>query len=211
MDPDYLKRYRGPVGFDIETTGWKPSGRITAMTAKPVMMSFATEEKAWVIYDEDFEAYKGWLESPNHTKVGHNVFGFDFPACTNVGITVRGLVDTLPASRLLDPSKKAGHGLKEWGKRLGYEMDSFNNTLETVWYSKDKSYKKDSVKDGFNYYSGVPFVEFDYSRKKKHDITEIIAMGGVYRERLEHYSRLDAVIALKLYKYLMRKLEAVSW
>lgn len=75
--------------------------------------------------------------------VGHNIVGFDLPVlslfglldytvgypdqpCTLFGKEVE-ITDTLIWSKLLDPDRRGGHSLEEWGKRLGNFKKHFDD------------------------------------------------------------------------------------
>ena len=55
--------------------------------------------------------------------VAHNGIGFDYPVMSKLwGVDWSGyeLMDSLVLSRLANPSREAGHSLRQWGERLGF-------------------------------------------------------------------------------------------
>lgn len=75
--------------------------------------------------------------------IGHNIIGFDFPVlklsgildytvaypdkkCTIFGNEVE-ITDTLIWSKLLNPDRRGGHSLAEWGRRLGNKKQNFHS------------------------------------------------------------------------------------
>lgn len=80
---------------------------------------------------------------PYDELIGHNIVGFDFPVLSLLGLmdyrigyfgepcTVNGkeveISDTLIWSKILNPDRKGGHSLDEWGKRLGNHKQHFTD------------------------------------------------------------------------------------
>ena len=55
--------------------------------------------------------------------VAHNGIGFDYPVMSklwDVDWSGYELMDSLVLSRLANPSREAGHSLRQWGERLGF-------------------------------------------------------------------------------------------
>jgi len=80
---------------------------------------------------------------PYDELIGHNIVGFDFPVLSLMGLldykvgyvgqscTVNGktveITDTLIWSKLLNPDRRGGHSLDDWGKRLGNYKQHFTD------------------------------------------------------------------------------------
>ena len=66
--------------------------------------------------------------------VGHNVVDFDVPALIKLGgkLPPKYIFDTIVLSRLLDPDRPTGHGLKAWGKELGVLKGDYGEQ-EEAW------------------------------------------------------------------------------
>ena len=64
--------------------------------------------------------------------IGHNIINYDIPwirKLCGVDLSDKKLVDTLIISRLFNPVREGGHGLKQWGEAIGYskvEYDDFS-------------------------------------------------------------------------------------
>lgn len=97
--------------LDIETDGLKPTTVWCCATNL-----FGT------VYDA--ETFKTQLsEHAVENIVAHNGIGFDYPVMSKlwgVDWSSYKLYDTLVLSRLADPSREAGHSLRQWGERLGF-------------------------------------------------------------------------------------------
>jgi DNA polymerase-1 len=86
--------------------------------------------------------------APKVTKwIAHNGVGFDNKVVEKLWgykIPLSKTVDTLVLSRLFDPTRKGGHRLEDWGKRLGEYKGEFNDWSQ---YSEEmKEYCKQDVK-----------------------------------------------------------------
>ena len=94
--------------------------------------------------DNLIQAFKPWLESSRHPKVGHNIISADAHVLRNHGIVLRGVVaDTLRKSRMAYNSKDIKHGLKPTMLReLGYEMSDLSAIDTRPARCKPKTYKK---------------------------------------------------------------------
>jgi len=97
--------------LDIETDGLDPS-------------------KIWCcatnLFDTvyDAETFKAQLAAQDVQRiVAHNGIGFDYPVMSklwDVDWSGYELMDSLVLSRLANPSREAGHSLRQWGARLGF-------------------------------------------------------------------------------------------
>ena len=112
--------------FDIETDDLDAK-KIWCIVAKDVV----TEQLYTYGPDQIEEGCK--LLCSADELIGHNIIGFDLPVLSDLtsfktlGVGQK-IVDTLVLSRLFDPVREAGHGLKAWGYKLGsskIEFDSF--------------------------------------------------------------------------------------
>jgi len=102
-------------------------------------------KKIWCIVAKDLVTEQLYTYGPDQIEegckllcsadelIGHNIIGFDLPVLRDLtrfktlGVGQK-IVDTLVLSRLFDPVREAGHGLKAWGYKLGsskIEFDSF--------------------------------------------------------------------------------------
>ena len=126
------------VVFDIETDGLNPTA-IHLMVAKEVGVKgnyIIRGPKAFAKF------------APKVTKwIAHNGVGFDNKVVEKLWgykIPLSKTVDTLVLSRLFDPTRKGGHRLEDWGKRLGEYKGEFNDWSQ---YSEEmKEYCKQDVK-----------------------------------------------------------------
>lgn len=126
------------VVFDIETDGLNPTA-IHVMVAKEVGVKgnyIIRGPKAFAKF------------APKVTKwIAHNGVGFDNKVVEKLWgykIPLSKTVDTLVLSRLFDPTRKGGHRLEDWGKRLGEYKGEFNDWSQ---YSEEmKEYCKQDVK-----------------------------------------------------------------
>ena len=126
------------VVFDIETDGLNPTV-IHVMVAKEVGVKgnyIIRGPKAFAKF------------APKVTKwIAHNGVGFDNKVVEKLWgykIPLSKTVDTLVLSRLFDPTRKGGHRLEDWGKRLGEYKGEFNDWSQ---YSEEmKEYCKQDVK-----------------------------------------------------------------
>jgi len=126
------------VVFDIETDSLNPTV-IHVMVAKEVGVKgnyIIRGPKAFAKF------------APKVSKwIAHNGVGFDNKVVEKLWgykIPLSKTVDTLVLSRLFDPTRKGGHRLEDWGKRLGEYKGEFNDWSQ---YSEEmKEYCKQDVK-----------------------------------------------------------------
>jgi hypothetical protein len=118
--------------FDIETDDLKAT-RIWCIVAKDV-----DTEQVYTFGPDQIEEGCDLLCSADEL-IGHNIIGFDLPVLRDLtrfrtlGAGQK-IVDTLVLSRLFDPVREAGHGLKAWGYKLEsgkIEFDSFGEGFST--------------------------------------------------------------------------------
>ena len=126
------------VVFDIETDGLDPTV-IHVLVAKEVGVKgnyIIRGPKAFAKF------------APKVSKwIAHNGVGFDNKVVEKLWgykIPLSKTVDTLVLSRLFDPTRKGGHSLESWGKRLDEYKGEFNDWSQ---YSEEmKEYCKQDVK-----------------------------------------------------------------
>jgi len=118
--------------FDIETDDLNAT-RIWCIVAKDV-----DTEQVYTFGPDQIEEGCELLCSADEL-IGHNIIGFDLPVLRDLtrfrtlGAGQK-IVDTLVLSRLFDPVREAGHGLKAWGYKLEsgkIEFDSFGEGFST--------------------------------------------------------------------------------
>lgn len=82
---------------------------------------------------DQFDEYIKYLSEAD-VIVGHNVVDFDIAALIKLGGDLRpkAVFDTLVLSRMLDPDRPQGHGLKAWGKFLGILKGEYGEE-EDAW------------------------------------------------------------------------------
>ena len=137
-----LQRYRGPVGFDCETTGVDPTkegvchrGRIYCWSLAVVTsrsrdirgIGSVAHSLSYYIAGKLLPLFGSFLETA--PLVGHNIHGFDRHMLANHGIFARNIAaDTARMFRLYNPDKTAAGKLKPlchyW---LGFHQPSFDS------------------------------------------------------------------------------------
>ena len=119
------------IVIDIETNGLKPD-KIWCIAAKPLgeaVVSFGPNKiKEGIDYLNKADSL-----------IGHNIIGFDIPVISKLhGIDLsktKVIKDTLVMSRLFNPVRENGHGLKTWGYRVNIlkkdhdEWDRFSKEM----------------------------------------------------------------------------------
>ena len=100
--------------------------------------------KVWCIVAKDIDSDQVYTYGPSQIDegcellsdadelIGHNIIGFDIPVLkdlTRFKTLGEGqkIVDTLVLSRLFDPVREAGHGLKSWGYKLSSNKIEFKD------------------------------------------------------------------------------------
>jgi len=119
------------IVIDIETNGLKPD-KIWCIAAKPLgeaVVSFGPNKiKEGIDYLNKADSL-----------IGHNIIGFDIPVISKLhGVDLsktKVIKDTLVMSRLFNPVRENGHGLKTWGYRVNIlkkdhdEWDRFSKEM----------------------------------------------------------------------------------
>jgi DNA polymerase I-like protein with 3'-5' exonuclease and polymerase domains len=73
--------------------------------------------------------------------IAHNGIGFDFRvlnSCWKTRIGLKNVFDTLIVSRLLDPSREAGHSLEAWGQTLGFHKIDYSAVWQWMMDRKEE-------------------------------------------------------------------------
>jgi len=126
------------VVFDIETDSLNPTV-IHVMVAKEVGVKGNYVIRGPKAFAKFAPKVSKWI--------AHNGVGFDNKVVEKLWgykIPLSKTVDTLVLSRLFDPTRKGGHRLEDWGKRLGEYKGEFNDWSQ---YSEEmKEYCKQDVK-----------------------------------------------------------------
>lgn len=122
----------GRVVFDIEADGFLyQATRIWCVA----LQNADTGEKEFYEPDSIGEAIASLRDA--ECLIGHNIIGYDLPCIWKLHGTwdsVPLIVDTLTISRALYPERYGGHGLEDWGVRLGYPKIEFDQWDQ---YSKE--------------------------------------------------------------------------
>ena len=120
--------------FDLEADGLDPT-QIWCVCAKRL-----GDVEVYTFTDADL--FKAYLEDVTEV-IGHNIIGYDVPVLERLwGIDFSGkkITDTLVMSRLSEPSKLGGHGLKKWGEYLHCDKGDYDDwsrlTPEMISYCK---------------------------------------------------------------------------
>jgi hypothetical protein len=232
---------RAVVGLDFETTGCDPSKESPVGNARVWCMTVAwgqpTEQtpspfKTAFVPRAHLERFRCWLENPEWLKVGTNLFGFDRHALKNEGLELRGIhACTSAMSRLLDPGKNAGHGLKAWGERLGYRIRGYKETSTVAvpgdeWtqyrfthltclgcgrrYEKRRKWCKECRPreqlhdDGYR-------VRGNYVSFVQKELPELWADYPDRRAQIVEYACTDPAMSLDVFHRLKDKLVSVRW
>lgn len=104
--------------------------------------------------------------------VGHNIIDFDCPALKKLNkvLDTKHVFDTIVLSRLLEPDRIQGHGLKPWGKALGILKGDYGEQ-EDAWdeFSEEMyEYCEQDVAVTFELYKHLcDKAEFDYLNPPK--------------------------------------------
>lgn len=76
------------------------------------------------------EEFLAWIDDNEPIFVGHNFLAYDAPVLNRLWgtkIGTRIIIDTFVLSQLYSPALKGGHGLGDWGERLGNAKLSFHD------------------------------------------------------------------------------------
>lgn len=114
--------------FDIEADGLNPT-KIFCIVA----MDVDTKD---VFTFDNTQLQEGYDMLMSATKlIGHNIIGYDIPAVeriAGVDLSKSKAVDTLVLSRLFKPTREGGHGLENWGYRIGFNKGTYGEQ-EDAW------------------------------------------------------------------------------
>ena len=120
--------------FDIEADGLTPT-QVWCVCAK-----YLGTDKVSVFTDAD--TFNAFIKDANEI-IGHNIIGYDVPVLERlwgIDFSTYKLTDTLVLSRLSEPSKLGGHGLKKWGEYLHFPKGEYEDwsrlTPEMIEYCK---------------------------------------------------------------------------
>ena len=121
--------------FDLEADGLDPT-QIWVVCAHKL----GSPTEPFVFKDADM--FQEYVDSVDEV-IGHNIIGYDVPVLERLwGIDFSGkkITDTLVMSRLSEPSKLGGHGLKKWGEYLNFPKGDHDDwtrlTPEMITYCK---------------------------------------------------------------------------
>ena len=110
--------------FDIETDGITDVSVIWCISAVDLDSSAVYEFGP----DQIDEGVK--LLQQADKLIGHNIICYDIPwikKLCGVDLSDKKLVDTLIISRLFNPVREGGHGLKQWGEAVGFAKSGFDD------------------------------------------------------------------------------------
>lgn len=82
------------------------------------------------LYFRHKEGFNEWLKEKSRILVGHNFLAYDAPVLNRLWasrISASQVIDTFVLSQMYSPSLKGGHGLDDWGVRLGNAKLSFTD------------------------------------------------------------------------------------
>lgn len=210
-----------PVGYDVETTGCDPEEESPVERAQVWCHSFAWGEArdlsqtgpsdfftAWCPHE--FAApLKGWLENPTCTKVCTNGDGYERHALANHGIDFHGMVAcTASMSRLLDPSRNGGHGLKPWGEKLGYTVYTYE---EIVGVARQGGQQKARLLKNKRTKQYEQVYDYTVVHWDEPDMQWLWANKPERRASIIKYSVQDAAMSLDAYWVLLDKLLKLRW
>lgn len=158
-----------------------------------------------------YEQIKAFFERTRGSiYVGHNILKFDAPVINRlggVGLTVNKIIDTLVLCMLYHPSMPGGHSLGEWGTRIGYLKDHFNDW--THLSEEMLTYCKQDVKVTAELFRRIVKVlnKIGFSEKTcyiQHHITSIL-----HRQQLNGF-KFDGQRAMLLYQQLRKREEELQ-
>lgn len=217
---DYSLSTGLPIGLDTETTSCDPKkeGPVGKAELWCLTLAWRTGQDIRRAFVPREYVYRLglWLGDAKAPKVGTNIFGYDRHVIWNLGMECRGIVgDTLRMSRLLDPSKTAGHDLKTWGERLGWETIPYSAIAGRPAHGKPKTYKRDRVVN----VEGVPTIYTAGSDVYpiKWGTTEYVPLQELWeqyperRELILDYATQDAAMSLDVYEHLREEMERRKW
>jgi hypothetical protein len=211
------------VGIDTETVGCDPSKESPVGTARlwctTLAWRSATGRSTAFVPRRFTYRLAGWLESPGAKKVGTNIYGYESHVFRNMGIELRGIHgDTVDMSRLIDPremiDEHGGHGLKPWGKRMGFDVVEYKQLFRRRKPGRLAYYKRDSVtvKDGVTVHH-VANAEHQILLKQWETmpIDEAWKLYPQRREQIIKYAVQDAEMSLEAFMLLRQRLYEVTF
>ena len=205
---------------DTETLGCNPKEESPIHKAELWCMTVAWEEdeevKTKFVLRRDMGLWRDWLQSPRIQKIGSNILTYDKHVFANMDINLQGVVgDTILMSRLLNPSQQAGHSLKQWGERLGFQVTSFKELVSRPRHSLGTLYKKRrSVKKPWptEYYPDTQVYNIHWLGKPEEMQLDYVWKNYPSRRtKIKEYAVQDAVMSLRVYEHLKQLLEKTSW
>ena len=140
--------------------------------------------------------------------IGHNIINYDIPwirKLCGVDLSDKKLVDTLIISRLFNPVREGGHGLKQWGEAIGYskvEYDDFSGFDEGML----KRCTGDVILNKKVYYE-LPKEAAGFS-KQSIDIENTVA--SILKEQEDHGFLLDQKAGTILLAELQEEMDKVT-
>jgi DNA polymerase I-like protein with 3'-5' exonuclease and polymerase domains len=205
-----------PVAVDTETVRCNPKKESPVGRAELFCMTTAYRAgldtiNAAYVPGRFLSYFKEWLED-DYEKCGSGIMDYDYHVFANLGVHLRNVVgDTRRMSQLLNPSKMFGHGLKQWGERLGFTSHPFS-TLQRQVASKGKprTYKRDN--DALGRVAGAEFQDIDLSKfTTTLELDEIWRDYPQRRQMIMDYAIQDPVMSLVVFEHLVTKLKQVNW
>lgn len=174
------------VAFDAETVGINPKKRNEtpwSSNARVIVASAATDEHTIVLHPEDLKEFSRLVRGK--TVVGHNLFCYDFPVLSHIGVSFDGcnIVDTLGVARLVHAGSDKKLGLKSLAAEIGIEMEDYQDVFRVPSIRKD----------------GTP------GRLTDAKLEDVIRHGHPLRQKLLDYAGLDAKANLVLYHDMREK------
>lgn len=218
-----------PIAVDTETEGCDPSKESPIGTARVWCLSLAwyrgggglgqaQQPNAAFIPRQLLPYFESVLSDPTVGIVGTKLWGYDRHALKNHGIELRGILgDTLDMSRLLNPSKLSGHGLKAWGEKLGYEIIKLDKILEIPWHDENVfTYKSTrTVRSKLHghrvfYYEGATVQKISFSQTMRLTPQKLWDHYPWRREALVEYAVQDARMSLDTYLHLKEQIDLLG-
>ncbi len=112
------------IVFDIETDGLG----LDEITKIHCICTHNTETMEFYVFSEDIESgveylYNRFSGDEEKTIIGHNIIGYDIPVIQKFypWFKPKKVIDTLVLARLLEPDKKGGWSLENYGKQFNKE------------------------------------------------------------------------------------------
>ena len=184
--------------FDIETNGLAPT-KVWCIVTKDVQTG------TLVTYvDGQWSDFNRAIAEAEEV-IGHNIIGYDIPACQRLlgtdFSTVKTITDTLVLSRLANPQRD-GHSLAYWGEKLGYLKGNYSDwsryTVEMLEYCKQDVFVNEHVyKELLSELSGFG----DPSIFLEHSVQNIIQNQVQNGWSLDQHKARDLVAGLKEESY----------